>query len=664
MSGFRWAPFALLAITFLSLTGISSSALFWFQTGVRGSSISAFNNGASVSIQTIEPQPQTNASLGFWVGEDLSNGAFLQVGYEIPNYTASYPNNCDPSGCSTLDPLTAGNATWFWEYFPAGYNGQAFYGMLGPDGSAGKNGTFNTYSFSSNGNMWSFFVNGKPIGSVDLGTSSSGSNPPVAFGEDAGDTTNTTFIRPVPFRNFQFLSATGRLLQVPEGLAYTGYGAISDTFLKNPYGVTEVYPYVNYFLVGSGISSPVNDTVLWNIGYRLRVSSQYASIAGSENYSALSSVMIAAPKYANVSDGERAVFVGWQGTGAGSYSGPLNQTRVQMYSNITETALWKVQYYINATSGYSSVEGGGWVDANKTDNISISEPVVGLGNGTRVVFSGWSDGQDANAIHVRASSPIGLQAEWDTQYYLNATSEYGNAMGSGWYGPNSTATVSVDSPMVQLNSTTRAVFYSWDGKYLNATQRVVVSGPESIAAKYRKEYLTTLSAINAYNQSIKASFFYVDGIRTAGSLYLGGNETHNVEYLAYKGANVTTDFRFTIGAPQVVYVRTPIYDVAIHTNDFFGRPVNASVKLTFKNGTVLESFTGSNGTMTIGNVPYGYVNGSANYFGMAQRVSAANGGNVYLTFLNTGVVVAVLVGILIIVLCAVFAGWLWGIRRR
>jgi hypothetical protein len=176
----------IMLIAALSLTLVSiTSAQYWFQTGVRGSNSAAFNYGASVSIQTIY-QNISEGSFGYWVGEDLSNGAFLQIGYEIQNSSGDYPSYCSPStNCSNYTFIKAGVPTYFWEYFPAGYSGSQFYGGIGQNGSAGANGTFNTYSFKSIGDTWYFYFNNELIGSAYLGASSSGANPPVAFGEDA-----------------------------------------------------------------------------------------------------------------------------------------------------------------------------------------------------------------------------------------------------------------------------------------------------------------------------------------------------------------------------------------------------------------------------------------------------------------------------------------------
>src|SRR5271155_3128494 len=171
-----------LAIIVLLILTNTASAQYWFQTGVRGADSAAYNNGAGVTIQTIY-QHATNGSLGFWVGENLANGAFIQVGYEVTNATGYYSSSCTNMTRSVF--LNADTPTWFWEYFSPNTNNNTFCGGIGPNGSAGINGSFHNYYFKSNGDVWSAYIDNKFIGSVNLGTSTSGPNPPSAFAEYA-----------------------------------------------------------------------------------------------------------------------------------------------------------------------------------------------------------------------------------------------------------------------------------------------------------------------------------------------------------------------------------------------------------------------------------------------------------------------------------------------
>jgi len=248
------------ALAFMISTAASQ---YWFQTGAVGTYNASRNIGAAVTIETVY-QNITSGSMGFWVGETLSNSAFAQVGYEIENQSGFYPNNCDISGCNGSVYIAAGTPTWFWEYFPQDYNGSAFLGGIGANGSAGPSGSFNTYSMNSSGNVWNFYFNGNKIGSVDLGASTSGANPPTAIGEIAATDTNRQYMGPVIFENLRYYYYGGST-QVPVAYSTISYGKGSESLLPNLYGIEEVGTHTNMFEVGSGI--PLNNQELLNAIY-------------------------------------------------------------------------------------------------------------------------------------------------------------------------------------------------------------------------------------------------------------------------------------------------------------------------------------------------------------------------------------------------------------
>lgn len=286
----------------LALAANMASAQVWLQSGASGGMDSAYNYGASAAIQTVYQNISTG-SLGFWVGENLDNGAFAQVGYEIINQSGYYSTYCSSNGCSGNTYLQAGTPTWFWEYFLANQNQNNFYGGIGRNASAGMNGVFNTYSFSSNGSVWSFFMNGQALGSFNLGTAYSGHNPPSALAEIANTNSNNFVMKTVAFKNVAFYNGA-KYLPLATGYSSLGYGKGSARNVQNTYGVAEVTPNVDYFNVGSGLPT-MSGALLWQVGYSLSVSSQYGNITGSGNYIAFTPVSIRAPGAVNISNSIR-----------------------------------------------------------------------------------------------------------------------------------------------------------------------------------------------------------------------------------------------------------------------------------------------------------------------------------------------------------------------
>ena len=653
MRRYNLISYTIISIAVALALSNTAAAQYWFQTGARGVSTADLNNGAGISIQTVF-QNATNGSLGFWVGETLSNGAFIQVGYEITNSTGYYQSSCLNQSKSVY--LRAGVPAWFWEYFqPSSTNNQSFCGGIGPNGSAGTNDSFNTYSFRSFGDVWEAYFNNQQIGGVNLGTDNSGPNPPAAFAEYADTNSNTWPIKNVTFKNlFVYIGNSTR--SVSQGYSSVAYGEGSLTLLQNPYGVEEVDDHTNYFVVGSTVPKLPGPIILWKIGYNLAVYSDYGNLNSSNNYTAYTSVPISAPAFINISNGTRESFLRWVGTGYGSYSGAGGIDSLTMYNNITETALWQRQYYLNITSPYGIASGSGWYNANSSPVFSISSNIITTAPGSRVVFEGWSTGAISNSSFAYLDGPKSIQAVWIKQYYLNATSTYGNATGSGWYDAGSAANVSLSNVTVPINKTQQLAFKQWSNGQSKNSITLTVEAPIKINAVFEKQYLVDMLPENADGMNVSGVGYYnVSGKLTNGSIFVFSNTSYNVEYMYYKGVVVTIDHEFKVGGVGQVAFKTPVYNIAINTQSVFGTPVNASLNITFKNSTNTKTYSGNGGDMVFNNVPYGYVTGYAEYFGLKQSVNLSDGVNSYLVFFTATLMLLIISGIIIIVAVAKIA---------
>ena len=621
----------------------------WMQSGVSGGTESTSNYGASVSIQTIY-QNITNGSLGFWVGEDLANGAFVQVGYEITNESAQFPSYCDLTSCSGYTYINAGVPTWFWEYFPANSNESSFYGGIGGEGTAGANGTFNAYSFKSNGNTWNFYFNNEQIGSVNLGASESGQNTPSALAEIANTNNNNFLMKVVKFRDVAFYNGNN-FVQIPNAYSQIGYGIGSEKTLQNTYGVQEVDHAVNYFEVGSGL--PVQSGILlWQLGYSLNITSQYGNLTGSGNYSAYVPVMLHAPKLVNLSSSARELFVGWKGRGPGSYTGNASTITVIMNSNIAETALWQRQYYLNVSNTYNGTRGAGWYAANSTATLQAINNIINIANGTRLVFVGWSTGVNSSSTSIVMNEPRNISANWNTQYFVNVTAQQVNTTGTGWYNQGSTANISLKKKYVQTDSESRLAFLIWSNGNSNASIQILVNSPVTLHAQFAQQYLVRFVAEDNYGTDMdNVAYYNVSSNRISNnSAFMFSNRKYNVEYIYYKNTIITVDYPFEVSSPETLNIKAPVYNVAVSARSMFGTPVNVTVNATFKNGTKSILHTGSSGVLMLQDVPYGYMAGYAKYFGLTESINLAGGSDAALTFITPALIIVILVGIAIIVL--------------
>ncbi len=625
----------LLSIALISIANIAS-AQYWFQFGARAGSQVNYNYGAGVTIQTIL-QNTSAGSLGFWVGETLSNGAFLQMGYTIENTSGSYPSFCTPTACTNDEYINAGQAEWFYEYFLPNEN-SGFLGRLGPAGSAGANGTFHTYSFYSVGNTWYFVLDGSTVGSVDLGASDSGPNTPVAFGELANSSVNTQYIHPVIFKNLSAYVG-GSKTEVPKGYSYIGYGVGSATGLHNPYGVKEVGSKVNYFEVGSGLPQPQNHTELWSLGYHLVVNSQYANINSNTSYIALSNIAISAPEMVQVNATARAIFAGWEGSGTGSYTGPLNNVTVLMGSNVTETARWNMQYLVNASSQYGSATGSGWYNLGSPATYGISTNISNISTGARAVFTGWSSGNRNESGSIIVTGPESISAIWQTQYLLSVSSQFGNVTGSGWYANDTLVTVSERVTNVTVSQGERYTFTGWSSGNTSATVSLLLTSPVTMDALFAKQYLVHFITENAYGSQINSSNLYLDSRPVGSTAFINANQGYNLTGAKYEGIQLSFKSPFFASAPSDIPVKLPVFNVKISSSDLFGLTV-APVYVVSTSNTQNQTYNPQNGTVILDNLPYGYARGTASYLGITQSFSTRGGGGVSLLFFSIANILA------------------------
>ena len=612
------------AILLLLLLANVVHSQYWFQFGARSGQTAYYNTGAKVTVQTLTNQTPMSGSIAYWVGENLANGAFLQVGYLITNRSGLYPSFCTASGCSQRTYLAAGSTEWFYEYFTSGSSNNAFMGAIGPNDSVGTGGSLHTYGFYSKGNAWYFFMDNQTLGSIDLGTNNSGPNGPVAFAEMANTSNPDTFLKPVVFSNLSFQSG-GAYLQAVRGYSYIGYGVGSASTLPNPYGVAEMQNKVNYFGVGSGLPHLSDGTELWQLGFNLNIHSEYGNISGTNQYLAYHDIVLSAPSVVYLNTNSRVSFSNWSGNGPGSYSGSFPQATITLFGNVTEIANWNLQYFLNLSSEFAKVGGSGWYNANSIVNYSLNSSDIYLNRGTRWNFSGWSNGEKAAGASLRLSQPYSINATWSKQYLLNASSPFGGVLGAGWKAQNSTATLSLTILNHSTGSHTRQAFYSWSNGSRNASLDIRMIEPVFLSAIFLNQSKVNLRGTDAYGSPVYGETFNIGGMQTNGSVFLFNNYSYRLSTANYKGATLEINGTENITGPSNITVRLPIYSAEIRTTDIFGIPVNVPVKVRFANDTSYSGYSGQSGLITFLDVPYGQVYATANYGGEAIVASSSMG---------------------------------------
>jgi len=383
-----------------------TSDLYWFQVGAWASSNRGYGDhfgqpitGASVEIRILD-QKLNHADIddSYWVGVNLPNDAFIQVGFMLnPQYNSGHPS-------------------LFWEYFLPGTANENKGGFLGNEGrTAGKNGTWVKFSLTSMGTIWSAFANDKQLGQIDLSVGDSRGSGPYAVAESAQTYWTDNVLGPVEFRNLSYRETTGVWHQVSAAASLCCYGVTSSSYSGTfPYGVESVPGENNHWLAGSGLPIKTKGQGLWPWFY-VSVTSAVGSAIGNGWYVEGSEVAPQAQLTIPISDGERYYLEGWT-------DGTYTANGFTADQNMSLSAVYVKQYLVTVTSTLGSTFGSGWYDAGSEAEIGVrttsiqAEGVLGL-LGVRSTFSGWggdytgSPRPDGSSL-ITVNAPMTIHAEW------------------------------------------------------------------------------------------------------------------------------------------------------------------------------------------------------------------------------------------------------------
>ena len=111
---------------------------------------------------------------------------------------------------------------------------------------------------------------------------------------------------------------------------------------------------------------------------------------------------------------------------------------------------------------------------------------VNAGDGTRLAFSGWSDGVSSSSRSISRGGDY--TAEYATQYELSFDSPYGDPRGHGWYDSGSSAYISVD-PL--SGGIIRHNFIGWSGDFTgqDTTATITMDKNKRIKVDWQNDYL-------------------------------------------------------------------------------------------------------------------------------------------------------------------------------
>jgi hypothetical protein len=326
-----------------------------FKVGAWGDDASRNNLGVQVEIETRTYNTPQNTLNYFWVGDDLSDGAFIQFGYSLEPGTyclrgAVLAGTFKCQGPS--ESILSSDARWQWQYWPDRTK-QYFYYEIGPPASAGPNATSHEYTISpSSSNTWNFMLDGRTVEATSF--SATPSTDPAFVVAEASATNESQLLGPVQFAGLSYFNGTRwRFVDSLLSLSYCG---ISVACVANQYGAIAIGP--DSILAGSGIPKSPDGTLLWTSekerllvqvhpGIQFFVTSSF----GTQTYEGDAEIMVPKGMFAYISlfetDTSTMGLLGWLGGHdrfegwTGSVNSPNLTAQVLMDSNKNVTAVWR-----------------------------------------------------------------------------------------------------------------------------------------------------------------------------------------------------------------------------------------------------------------------------------------------------------------------------------
>jgi hypothetical protein len=248
-------PLLLLSAVF-SATSLQPQTTF--EIGAWGDDASRSNLGVKVQIET--RSYNTSTFNYFWVGDYLSDGAFIQFGYSLePGLRcllgASLGGAFTCEGAS--ESIANSDTRWQWQYWPD-ISKSDFYFGIGPFGSAGPNASYHEYDISlSASNTWSFIFDDTTVKQTTFPASPSAD--PVLIVAEGSAGNSSLPLGPVRFDDLSYFD--GSEWKRVDSLIATSYCGVSVGCVANQYGAMAVGS--DSLLVGSGIPRSPDSTLLW-----------------------------------------------------------------------------------------------------------------------------------------------------------------------------------------------------------------------------------------------------------------------------------------------------------------------------------------------------------------------------------------------------------------
>ena len=394
--------------------------------------------------------------------------------------------------------------------------------------------------------------------------------------------------------------------------AVSGANSISWTFTPTQAGFYNVYLNITDSLNNKAQSNIVNDIQVYN-QYPLTMSTNYGTVSPSSGQYDVGSTISISATAPVAAVGESYVWLGWTGSGVGSYTGMNNPASITMNGAITETASWTHQYYLTISSPYGTTSGQGWYNSGATAYASLNTGTVSGGTGTQYVFSGWSGDASgtsyAQSNGITMNAPRTATANWKTQYLVSFAV---SPSGAGTTSPSGT-NLWEDAGTLSISATPNVgyTFSSWSSStgsitFTNAnlaSTAATISGAGTITANFNRDTYT-ITASTGSGGSISPSGAVTVNWGDSRAFTITPDTGYHVADVLVDGVSVGAVTSYTFSNVQADHTISASFAITTFTITFTesGLPSGTSWSVTF--GSLTQSSTIATITFT------GVTNGS------------------------------------------------------
>jgi len=270
--------------------------------------------------------------------------------------------------------------------------------------------------------------------------------------------------------------------------------------------------FLNY-TVSKGVQTlPVNKVVGNTL---LSTNANFGTVTPASGMYSIGTVLNIEAFSPPVVEGERYVWLGWTGSGVGSYTGTNNPFSIALNGPISQTAIWRHEYKLTVftkTGNTSTPIAEHWYEAGSVANVDAVTPAAR--SGERFTWSGWtgtgsSSYSGSNMVaSITMNSPVTQVAAWAAQYFVNVSSIFGVTEGTGWYNSGTTTYATLDMSIANTSSDVRYFFEGWSGDVSGTgmtSDAMIVDGPLTAVASWKKQYLVVFNQTglpNDFNASV------------------------------------------------------------------------------------------------------------------------------------------------------------------